>query len=347
MAALDGPLSARRNIGAEMATGQHFNIALIAQSGRLQYEAVLFAASLREMSPGFTGRLLLLEPQPGPLWPNDPRVTNKATRKLLESFGAEFVPFESRHFGHAYPYGNKIEALAALPEGENFVFFDTDTLVTGELTEVPFDFDRPTASLRREGTWPKPELYGPGYGAIWKSLYDKFGLDYDSSLDPSQPDEYWQKYLYFNAGFFFYRDPRAFGDLFLKYAVETRNAPPRELVCQPLDPWLDQVVLPLVIHALGGGRDALPPGYLDGATTCHYRVLPLLYARESDRVVEVLERVSAPQPVKKILKQYEPMLRMIYQGRGAKVRALFDRDNLPRKEQAIRNRLKREGFWMR
>jgi hypothetical protein len=332
---------------AEAPERQRFNLAAVVQSGRLQYEAVLLAASLREMSPGFTGRLLLLEPQPGPLWPNDPTVSNKATRRLLESLGAEFVPFESRHFGHAYPYGNKIEALAALPEGENFLFLDTDTLITGELTEVPFDFDRPTASLRREGTWPRLELYGPGYGAIWKSLYDRFGLDYESSLDRSQPDEYWQRYLYFNAGFFFYRDPQAFGELFLRYALGIRDTPPRALELQSLDPWLDQVALPLVIHALGGGRDTLPPGLMDGAVTCHYRVLPLLYAREADRAVEVLERVAAPQPVKKVLKQYEPMLRMIYQGRGAKVRAMFDRENLPRKEQAIRNRLKREGFWMR
>ena len=332
---------------AEAPERQRFNLAAVVQSGRLQYEAVLLAASLREMSPGFTGRLLLLEPQPGPLWPNDPTVSNKATRRLLESLGAEFVPFESRHFGHAYPYGNKIEALAALPAGENFLFLDTDTLITGELTEVPFDFDRPTASLRREGTWPRLELYGPGYGAIWKSLYDRFGLDYESSLDRSQPDEYWQRYLYFNAGFFFYRDPQAFGELFLRYALAIRDTPPRALELQSLDPWLDQVALPLVIHALGGGRDTLPPGLMDGAVTCHYRVLPLLYAREGDRAVEVLERVAAPQPVKKVLKQYEPMLRMIYRGRGAKVRAMFDRDNLPRKEQAIRNRLKREGFWMR
>jgi hypothetical protein len=29
------------------------------------------------------------------------------------------------------------------------------------------------------------------------------------------------------------------------------------------------------------------------------------------------------------------------------VRALFDRENLPRKEQAIRNTIKKQGFWVR
>jgi hypothetical protein len=329
------------------AKDQPFNVAIVGQGGRLQYEAILFAASLRARAPGFGGRLLIAEPQPGPCWTADPRIRGADTRALLDWLGAEIVPFESRHFGDAYPYGNKIEALFALPEGEPFVFFDTDTLVLDELARVPFDFDRPTASLRREGTWPQIELYGPGYTAIWKALYDRFELDFESSLDTSWPEEFWRRYLYFNAGFFFYRCPRVFGQRFLDYALSIRDDPPPELVCQSLDPWLDQVALPLVIHSLGGGRGTLPEGLLDGEVTCHYRLLPLLYAREADRVVEVLEEVSAPNRVKKVLKAYDPARFMIYHGRGRKVRELFDRDALPRKEQAIRNKIKRHGFWMR
>ncbi|WP_417526051.1 hypothetical protein [Marinovum sp.] len=332
---------------AQAAGETPFNIVIVAQAGRLQYEALLFAASFRQYNRGFRGKFFIAEPQPGPLWPNDPRIKNEDLRNFLLELGAEFLPFESRHFGHSYPHGNKIEALFALPEGEPFVFFDTDTLITGDLREVPFDFDRPTASMRREGTWPKIELYGPGYTEIWKSLYDKFGLDFESSLDLSQPDEYWQRYLYFNAGFFFYRCPREFGAKFLEYALAIRDDPPAALVCQPLTPWLDQVALPLVIHALGGGRDTLPGGMLDGTHSCHYRFLPLLFAREGKHVVDTLEIVAAPNKVKKRLKDYEPALRMIYQGRGHKVRDMFDQDNLPRKEQAIRNQIRREGFWMR
>ncbi len=324
-----------------------FNIVIVGQSGRLQYEAVLFAASLRANTPDFNGRLFVAEPQPGPNWDSDPRIHSDPVRSALEELGAEILPFESRHFGSAYPYGNKIEALLALPEGEPFVFFDTDTLVTGDLMSVPFDFDKPCASRKVEGTWPTIELYGPGYTQVWKSLYDTFGLDFETSLDLSWPDEYWRRYLYFNAGFFYYKCPKLFGERFLHYANEIRwNAPP-ELVCQPLDPWLDQVALPLVIHSFGGGRDALPEGYLDGDVTCHYRVLPLAYAREADSVIDTLEEVTAPNKIKKVLKEYDPMKRMIYQGRGQKVRALFDRDALPRKEQAIRNKIKRNGFWMR
>jgi len=326
---------------------RNFNVMVVGQSGRLQYEAALFAASFRAFNPDFPGKLFVAEPRPGPLWPRDPRMSNAGVLGLLEMFETTILPFDSQHFGNGYPYGNKIEALAALPEGEPFVFFDTDTLITGDLTEVPFDFDRPSASRRVEGTWPIKELYGPGYTQIWKSLYDKFGLDFESSLDLGQPDEYWRRYLYFNAGFFYFRCPREFGSRFLDYATAIRDDPPPELVCQTLDPWLDQVALPLVIHSLGGGRDALPDGWLDGSHACHYRVLPLLYAREDQRVIDVLTEVTAPNRIKKVLKEYEPMKRMIFQGKGDKARALFDQANLPRREQQIRNTLKREKLWLR
>lgn len=324
-----------------------FNVALVGQAGRLGYEALLFVASLRAKSPKFKGRVLIAEPQPGPLWPKDPRIDVAELRTALEELGAEIVPFDSVHFGHAYPYGNKIEMLTALPKGEPFVFFDSDTLITGELGDVPFDFDRPSASMRREGTWPNIELYGPGYTEIWKSLYDAFDLDFESSLDTNEPDEYWARYLYFNAGYFFGACPHVFGDRFLRYALAIRDSAPDALVCQSLDPWLDQVALPLVIHALGGGRASAAHDHLDGPVSCHYRLLPLLYAREDQTVIDTLEEVATPNRIKKVLKGHEPIKRMIYQGRGEKVRALFDQDDMPRREQAIRNRIKSNGFWMR
>jgi len=48
-----------------------------------------------------------------------------------------------------------------------------------------------------------------------------------------------------------------------------------------------------------------------------------------------------------VLKTHDAIKFMIYHGRGQKVRDLFDRDDLPRKEQAIRNRIRRNGYWMR
>ena len=336
-----------REQASSQTSDQPFNVVIVGQHGRLAYEALIFAASLRHSSPNFKGRFFVAEPQAGVLWKNDPSIKNAEVRAALEGLGAEIIPFENNHFGESYPYGNKIEMLKVLPKGEPFVFFDTDTLITGDLMSVPFDFDRPSASMRREGTWPIPQIYGPGYTGLWKSLYDKFDLDFDSSLDLSQPDEYWRRYLYFNAGFFYYRCPREFGAKFLHYALAIRDTPPVELCAQSFDPWLEQVALPLVVHALGGARDTLAEGYLDGNISCHYRFLPLLYARESERVIEVLETVTAPNKLKKVLKGSNAIKRMVYQRRGHKVRALFDQENLPGREQMIRNRIKKNGFWIR
>ncbi|MBK5947717.1 hypothetical protein CCR83_14985 [Rhodobacter veldkampii DSM 11550] len=322
-----------------------FNVVCVAQSGRLEAEAVLFAASFCAMNPAFPGRLIVAEPQPGPRWPDDPRISSPV-RAFLEAQGAQIVPFEARAFGASYPQGNKIEMLGTLPDAP-FVFFDTDTLFTGRITSVGFDFDRPAASMRREGTWPEPPLYGPGYAAIWRSLYDRFGLEFATSLDLSQPDEHWERYLYFNAGWFFHRSPRTFGERFLAYALSIRDDPPEELACQSLDPWLDQIALPPVIHSFGGGRPGPGLTGLDGDVSCHYRALPLLYARESDRVVAVLEEVCAPNKVKKLLREHEPFRKLVYQGKGRKIRAMFDRAALPRREQALRNAIRRAGLWLR
>ncbi|PTW44135.1 hypothetical protein [Rhodovulum kholense] len=321
------------------------NIVVVGQAGRLTYEAVLFAASLRAADPDFSGRLFVAEPQPGPLWPDDPGIADPAARDLLPDLGAEILPFESRVFGAAYPYGNKIEALLALPQDEPFLFFDSDTLVMGALSALKIDFARPSASMRREGTWPVPTLYGPGPDAIWRALYARFGLDFDSSLDPGRPVDHWRRYLYFNAGWFFAGCPRRFGQRFLDYATAIRDDPPPELVCQPLDPWLDQVALPLTIHAEGGGRPGPELDGLDGDITCHWRRLPLFYARESDRAIAAMEAAAAPNRIKRVLKAHPPMRRFLYRGKGAEARALFDRADLPRKEQAIRNQLKRKKLW--
>lgn len=324
----------------------HFNLLAIVQDGRLAFEALLLLASWRAANPGFRGRFFLAEPQPGKRWNRDPRLQSQPIRDMLTSLGAEFLPFENKVFGQTYPHGNKIEALAALPD-EPFLFLDTDTLVLGDLETLPFDFTRPSASMRREGSWPEPQLYKGGYAEIWGALYERFGLDFATSLDLSQPDDYWQRYLYFNAGWFFHQSPHAFGDRFLHMARSIRDDPPPALAAQSLDPWLDQVALPLVIHSFGGGRPGPELAGLDGAITCHYRNLPLLYARESDRAIAVLEEIAGRQDLRRLLRDYEPLRRMIYQNRGRKARALFDQGDLPKREQTIRTALKKAELWMR
>ena len=323
-----------------------FNIVAVVQDGRLAYEALLLAASLRASDPGFAGRLLLAEPQPGPLWPKDPRLADGPLRERLQELGATFIPFESRAFGAPYPIGNKIEMLTALPD-EPFLFLDTDTLITGAVSEIAFDFARPSASMRRENTWPVIELYGPGYAATWGALYRRFGLDFAATLDLSWPDEYWQRYMYFNAGWFFHQSPKEFGRRFLDYAITVEKDRPAELVCQEIWPWLDQIVLPLVIASFGGGRPGPELSGLDGEASWHYRTLPLLYAQGPERAVAVLETVAKEKENRRLLRDWEQAKQMVFQNRGRKARALFNQNDLPKREQLVRNTLKREGLWLR
>ena len=324
-----------------------FDIVIIAQVGRLTYEAVLFAASLRHSAPDFKGRLIIAEPQPGPLWPRDPRIQDEEARALLVRLGATFKPFHNKHFGASYPNGNKVEALASLAPDHPFVFFDSDNLIMGPVDQIAFDFDRPSASMAREGTWPKPPLYGPGYTQIWKSLYDRFGLPFEPTLDLSEPDEHWRRYLYFNAGWIFHRCAKTFGTRMIEMMTSIRDDPPPELACQTLYPWLDQIALPIVVSEFGGTRPGPELDGLDGAVSHHWRAMPLFYAKAPDNMLKTLQDIAGPNRIKKVLKAHEPFRRMIFQNRGQKVRALFDQNNLPRAEKAIRNKIKRERLWMR
>ena len=113
------------------------------------------------------------------------------------------------------------------------------------------------------------------------------------------------------------------------------------------DPWLDQIALPLVDSFLGGGRPGPDwPGWMamSPATGAPCRCFTRVKATG---LSPLLEEVAAPNTIKKVLKDLEPFHRLIYQDKGAAAWALFDRDDLPRREQMIRNTIKREGLWMR
>ncbi|MBU2957139.1 hypothetical protein Q4511_11395 [Paracoccus sp. 1_MG-2023] len=323
------------------------NILIVAQSGRLEYEALIFMASLRHASPDWTGRVIIAEPLPQGAWQGRQTAISQSVRGLLSDLGAEILPFTAEHFGASYPQGNKIEALTLLPANEPFIFFDTDTLITGPLDRLRFDFTRPAASMMRTNTWPAPPLYGPGYEGIWRSIYDRFGVEFDSSVDPSHPKEHWERFLYFNAGWFFGGDPAEFGRRYLGWALALRDEPHEELACQVMDPWLDQAVLPVVIHSLGGGRPGKALAGLDGHTSCHYRKLPLLYARHDEHAIATCEAAVAPREIKRVLKEWEPARKLIYQQKGrTKVQPIFAGDEVPRPERAIRNQIRRNGWWL-
>lgn len=320
---------------------------LVGQNGRLEFEVILFLASLRANSPKFAGQVFIAEPRFNQAWTNNPMIRSQHTRNLIAELGAEFIAFDNKVFGESYPYGNKIECLTVLPNDKPFLFFDSDTLILDELCDVPFDFSRPTASLRCTATWPQPLGPGHHYADIWKDCYDICGVDYPSSLDEQFSAQDWRRYLYFNASFFFYENPNKFGARFLEFAQRIKTSTRPRITRQSLDPWLDQVVLPMVIHSFGGGKHTLARGWLDAKTSCHYRRIPLLYAREDDRVIAKLEQLADQSNIRARLSQHPAFQRMIYQKQGRRLRGMIDRSHQPISEVALRHKLKALGYWIR
>lgn len=313
----------------------------ILQTGRLGREAAVLAASLR--ASGSRLRLILAEPAPGPLWSFDPRLPPGPLRDFLAA-RAEFLAFPCRLFGEAYPQGNKIEALAHLPD-RHFIFLDTDTLVLADPAGVPIDFARPTASLRRTATWPKPLPGWPGHRRVWDALYRRFGLDLARHEDRTRDPGDWQRYPYYNAGWFFGQSPRVFGAAFAEIAAAIRDDPPPELAGQKLYPWLDQIALPLVIARLGGGPGLLPPGLFDGSVTNHYRELALLYARDGAASVELLDRLRPD--LDGVLGDWPPWRALVIAGQGRAIRAEFASLRGAEDEVLFRKPLKARGLWFR
>ncbi|GIX14162.1 MAG: hypothetical protein KatS3mg118_2121 [Paracoccaceae bacterium] len=318
-----------------------FSLCVVAQAGRLEAEALILAASL--CRAGWGARLHVAEPRRGPLWPAEPGLSPEGRAYLLDC-GAQILPLDARVFGAAYPQGNKIEALSLMPEGRPFLFLDTDTLIVGRPGPMPPA--PPAASLRRTNSWPRRRPGGPGRAAIWRALYRRFGLDPRTAQDRRFPAGDWRRWPYYNAGWILGPCPRRFAQLYLHIARTIRDDPPPELAGQKLHPWLDQIALPLVIHALGGSPAQVPDAGLDGAATRHYRALPLLYATESDQVLALFEEIVAEPRLRALLARHEPFRRMVMEGEGARARAMFDRGALP-PEAEIRRRLKAAGLFLR
>jgi hypothetical protein len=73
----------------------------------------------------------------------------------------------------------------------------------------------------------------------------------------------------------------------------------------------------------------------------------LLYATAPDAVIDAVQTIASDQKIKRILKEYDPFKRFIYQNAGAKARNLFDQSNLPSTQRIIRKRLKNHKLWVR
>lgn len=210
--------------GADDATG-HVSISFVCEPGRLEAQAVLLAASLRELHPGLD--LLAAVPRALPV----------ATTRVLDELGVACVPIVNP-LAADYPIGHKLAALAA---GESIglrVFLDSDMLC---MRAPAWD------TLGRHAFAAKPaDLASFGDQVQWARLYRRFGLPLPASrVAATHSDELMLPY--FNAGMLATTEPRHLAAVW----VEACRAIDAMADIAPKRPWLDQIGLPLAVARLG------------------------------------------------------------------------------------------------
>ena len=101
----------------------------------------------------------------------------------------------------------------------------------------------------------------------------------------------------------------------------------------------------MVIHRFGGrgGKHTLSRDGWTQKTSCHYRKIPLLYAREDDQVIAKLERLADQSNIRARLSQHAAFKRMTHQKQGRRLRGMIDRSHQPISKVALRNKLKALG----
>jgi hypothetical protein len=229
------------------------NVALVAQLGRIGYQALLCAASIRAFHAAGDVHISICVPNRSPLWQSDPTVGDADLTHAFKRYDCEIVPFDNVDFGSIYPHSNKFYSILSLPPTEPFLFLDSDTILMRPMCSADFDFCSP--ALRPATVkWPLPGRSQHTIGEIWRSLYEYFDLDPAPYFDAESGDNSPNSYPYYNAGVMYHAQPTFFGQTMLEMAKRLWRERPTAMENQPLKPWLDQIVLPLVLARLGVPR---------------------------------------------------------------------------------------------
>ena len=228
------------------------NVAIVAQKGRIGYQALLSAASIREHHPAADVRIHICIPNSSELWVDNPGIEDPALIRAFERYSCELVHFENADFGSNYPHSNKFYSILSLPPQEPFLFLDSDTLLLRPIR--PDDFNFAVPGLKAAGpSWP---IVGRSFSIkdIWESLYAFFGLEALPYRDDSQGADPHQLYPYYQGNVMYYARAGVFGETMLEMAKQLWQHQPEPVRDQPLKPWLDQIVLPLLLAKLGVPR---------------------------------------------------------------------------------------------
>lgn len=324
------------------------NVCIVAQNGRLKYEAALFALSFAATQKPNGARLHICMPQQSELWNKDISIDDDLWLRMMEQYGVTLHHFDNSFFGEAYPHSNKAYAIGCLPEREPFVFFDTDVIILDDLQTVPFDFDMPSAK-NEDKTWPRQFSEGPTLAEIWGSLYQKFDRSTDTWFRKSAPETEYRHYPYFNAGCLYYRDPKEFSKKYLSIMEAIWTDPPSELSRQTLFPWLDQISLPLLLQELGGNPDTFPIRHIDRSHSFHYHALPILFLPKQAKKLTLTKSLleQAGEDARKLFTQYAPFEKILFGDVGKEIELIVNSTDFQGNRKKYRQVLASKGLWFR
>lgn len=259
------------------------SVSFVCQSGRLEMQALLLAASLRLAHP----QLRLIAAVPDALPP--------ATTAGLQRLGVTCLPIENP-VAADYPIGHKVAALAAGAEGPGLrLFLDSDMLCLR-----PLD----VAALGAPGLAAKPAdlaRFGDvdfARSELWQRLYARCGLPMPAACVAATVSGTLMP-PYFNAGFIATTAPAALAP---RWAELCRRIDTMQDV-MPRRPWLDQLALPLAAATLGLEMRCLGerwnyPAHLrpvqDAPMLVHYHQ-PQVIAREAT-LIGALDAVLTREP---------------------------------------------------
>lgn len=209
-----------------------YSFVFVCQSGRLEIEAAMLAASLRHYLR-VDSEIVAAVPHPPERWG---RLDSK-TVELFEQLNVRIEPIYNQ-ISDDYPVGNKLSCLTIPTDAERLIFLDSDILCIQELHKIDTLLAPISARPASANTFELTKL-------AWEDVYALFELDIpqqmittDSSGETIPP--------YFNAGFIAVDPDYEFGKIWIdtcRYIIANMDSTNGY--------WMDQVSLPVAAHRLG------------------------------------------------------------------------------------------------
>ncbi|NNU80656.1 hypothetical protein HMH01_09430 [Halovulum dunhuangense] len=281
-------------------------IAIIAQNGRLQYEAVLFVETARYFC-GDKVDIYILIPRRGENWSNEPDNINPQILDYFVKSGCHIVPFKNEIWGQSYPEGNKICCLRELPAGRPFIFFDSDQIITADVSELKFDFSHPLVSPGGHMFPVQGQDQKFSTEEYWRAVYEVCS---ETPRKANAREDIKDSFPYYNAGCFGFEDPAQFHEKWMHFACLVDRSQHEIVLDQPKRPWLDQITLPVVCSHFGGAdENALHGVFNNGTHSYHYHYPAKLCL--TDQYWE-LKKQGLFESLKYILEKHQPFQRIFY-----------------------------------